>query len=167
MIVREGELELDFGNNSYVERLDVQGKPLPEGMKLVDFLVEEEHRQFLIEVKDPAGTSVPQAERNRYIKSLQNNELINHELTPKARDSYTYLHLMKKDHKPMLFVFLLGFDSSVVHPASFVSFKDRLLARIRKEAEKPWERNYIQDCIVVNIEDWMKHFPEYSIQRVP
>jgi len=49
----EGGLELVFGAVQ-VEKLDRQGRSLPVGMSFVDFVVYEETRTILIEVKDPS-----------------------------------------------------------------------------------------------------------------
>ena len=45
--VQEGELVFDFSTATHVERLDAQREPLPTGMALVDFVVEEEARVLL------------------------------------------------------------------------------------------------------------------------
>ena len=46
--MREGELQFEFSGATRVERLDVQDQPRPQGMALVDFVVEERSRTLLI-----------------------------------------------------------------------------------------------------------------------
>lgn len=172
---REGELEFDFSAAEKIEKLDDPGKPLPSGMALVDFVIEEDRRLVMVEIKDPSCSSTgtnPAAEaalekeRTKFIKKVQDNSLIAQELTPKARDSYSYLHLMKRDGKPIVYAFLLGADKLTLDPALLLTFKDRLLSRLRQEADKPWERHYVTDCVVLTEKTWALAFPQYPMTRV-
>lgn len=172
---REGELEFDFTAANGVEKLDNPATPLPHGMQLVDFVLEEDRRLVLVEIKDPScsakgGNPVAEAaqekERTRFVEKVQNDSLIAQELTPKARDSYSYLHLMKRDGKPIIYAFLLGSDKLTLDPALLLAFKDRLLARLRQEADKPWERPYVTDCVVLTEKTWAMAFPQYPMTRV-
>jgi len=158
----EGEIEIDFSSSVDAGRMDVQGDPIPIGMKFVDFVVEEPDNLFLIEIKDPCASKVTSVERKKFLKRLRDNQLIHHELTPKARDSYTFLHLMQRDNKRMVFILLLGgsFDDELI-----LNLKDRLLRRIRQEAALPWAKRYIADCIVLTEDSWRRHFPEYALSR--
>ncbi len=135
MKIREGEFEIDFPPAVNVERLDVQGLPLPHGMRLVDFTVEEKHRCILLEIKDPSIGAASPANRQQFAKTMLTNVLINENLTPKARDSYTYLHLMKRDQKPFVYIVLMGVEAFPNEKALLVGFKDRLLARLHKETK--------------------------------
>ncbi len=173
MKLAEQELEFDFGN-ALVERLDDPAKRRPEGMKFVDFLVEEEHRIVMLEVKDPSckpkaahekAQVALERERAEFMKKIANDTLIAQELTPKARDSYTWLHLMKRDAKPLLYVFLLGAEKLPLEPALLLGFKDRLLANLHKEADQPWARRYVADCLVLTEATWADAFPQYPLNR--
>jgi hypothetical protein len=175
-MTQEGELRFDFSEAIASEKLDAPGKPLPEGMQLVDVVVEENERLLLIEVKDPSARprgDNPQAiealkkERIAFLKKLRDDSLISKELTPKARDSYTFLHLMGRDDKPMRFVFLLGAAEMKLEPALLLGFKDRLLARLRKETDQAWTRAYVTDCLVLTEATWAMAFPKYALTRVP
>ena len=163
--VRERDLEFDFAGAVRVARVDAQDKPIPVGMKLVDFLVEEEGRALLIEVKDPSFATATEQERKEFAKKMRGKELIHDERVPKARDSYTLLHLMANDSKPFLYVVVLGLKELAGEAALLATFKDRLLRRLRKEAEKPWVRQYVTDCIVVTPDLWSTHFPDYALTR--
>lgn len=172
---REGELEFDFSAAAGVEKLDDLAKTLPVGMALVDFVIEEERRLVMIEIKDPScnakgGTPTAEAalerERAKFVKKVQDDSLIAQELTPKARDSYSYLHLMKRDCKPIIYAFLLGADKLTLDPALLLTFKDRLLSRVRQEADKPWDRHYVADCVVLTEKTWNLAFPQYPMTRV-
>jgi len=163
--MREGELQFEFSGATNVERLDIQGQPRPQGMALVDFVVEENSRTLLVEIKDPSQPPVPERERQRFIRAMQHQTLIYEELVPKARDSYTFLHLMERDTQPLVYVVVLGLDRLAVDPALLSSFKDRLLQRLRHEALDPWQRHYVTDCAVVIPATWSTHFPEYALSR--
>lgn len=172
---REGELEFDFSEANGVEKLDNPATPLPSGMALVDFGIEEERRLVMVEIKDPScsakgGDPAAEAalakERTKFVKKIQDDSLIAQELTPKARDSYSYLHLMKRDGKPIIYAFLLGADKLTLDPALLLAFKDRLLSRLRQEANKPWERQYVTDCVVLTEKTWALAFPHYPMVRV-
>ncbi len=82
--VTEGRLEFDFPNAQSVERLDQTGTPLPHGMALVDFVVEETKRTLLIEIKDPEGA--PASHRAKaledFVRKMQGDGLIHQELVP-------------------------------------------------------------------------------------
>lgn len=163
--VREGELQFEFLGATSVERLDVQGQPRPQGMALVDFVVEESSRILLIEIKDPAQQHAPEREHQRFTRAMQHRTLIYEELVPKARDSYTFLHLMERDTQPFVYVVVLGLERLAVDPALLSSFKDRLLQRLRHEAQDPWQRHYVTDCVVVMPGTWPTHFPAYALSR--
>ena len=72
MTVQEGALEFAFPGVGDVTRLDAQDRARPQGMALVDFVVEEAERTLLIEVKDPSGASVPARERVQYVTKTAN-----------------------------------------------------------------------------------------------
>ena len=165
--LREGELLFDFHGAISFERMDIQNSPIPHGMALVDFVVEEKDRVLLVEVKDPSNSAIPHDKRDDYAKRMQTKTLIFEELVPKARDSYTYLHLMDRASKPFIYVVVLGLDQFNIGPEILSVFKDRLLARIRKEGREPWIVHYVKDCVVVDITRWSKHFPDYTLSRSP
>lgn len=47
-----------------------------------------------------------------------------------------------------------------------LNFKERLLGRLRKEAHEPWERRYVEDCLVLGEEEWAQVFPELPLRRI-
>jgi hypothetical protein len=173
MIVRESDFEFDFVN-ARIEKLEGQ-KPEPHGFQLVDFIIEEENRLVMLEIKNPSckpksndekALAGIKAQRNNFVLKIHNGELINHELVPKARDSYTYIHLMARDAKPILYVFLLGAGQLQLEEASLLAFKDDMLARLRQEAGQPWARHYVADCLVLTEQTWRLAFPEYALARI-
>ena len=124
----------------------------------------------LLQVRTAAAAShskCPDKERNSYLKRLSDNSVLTQELTPKARDSYLYMHLMERDHKPFKYVVLLGLDAfdPEHQKAIMFGFKDRLLADIREESFEAWKRKHIADCVVLSVESWNKYFPDWPLRR--
>ncbi len=176
MKVCEAELEFDFSAAQAVEKLDDPSATMPHGMQLVDFVIEDSRHLVMLEIKDPScrpkggdAKALAAIERSRaeFIKKMISDTLIAQELTPKARDSYTWLHLMKRETKPILYVFLLGAEALSLEPALLLGFKDRLLGRLRHEAKLPWARHYVSDCLVLTEITWAKAFPQYPLVRLP
>lgn len=166
--MREGELSFDFSKARSVMKLD-EVTPLPQGMKLVDFVVEENDRILLLEVKDPLPDAVPSEHRRRVkdkeIEKLKTKELINMDLVPKARDSYCYLHLMELYKRPFDFIFFTGADRLGVTKELLLNFQDRLTARLRKETDKEWKLKYVRNCAVLTENDWIRIFGNYPVER--
>lgn len=168
MSVREGAFLFDFSAASSWERLDEPGRSIPQGMAMADFFVEEPSRLLLIEVKDPfPDAGAPAFRKSENDGRFRIDRIIHQSLVPKARDSYTYLHLMGKDTRPFLYVVLVGFDRIGFEPAFGLVMKDRLLSRIRREAHRPWIRDYIVDCLVIDPIGWKRVFPRYPLVRLP
>ena len=162
------DLEFSFPDELQWEELDRQGVRLPMGMSFVDLIIEQEEYFLLIEIKDPSNFSAPEKERQKYLAKLMSNELINNELTPKIRDSYTYMHLMERDTKPIIYIVLLGLDAfnDALQKGVLSNFKDRLLQNICNECEQPWKRDYVKDCVVLSVDGWNRTFKDWTIRRL-
>jgi len=162
---QEGDLIFDFPDELSVQKLDQQGIPNPIGMAFVDFVVEEESRIFLIEVKDPSNPKAEDKDSSEFIKKLREKTLINETFVPKARDSFTYLHLMKRDNKEIILVVLLGLEQFAFDPALLVNLKDKLKKRLKQETDQPWKKEYVKDCLVVTLMNWNDFFSSFHISR--
>ncbi|QQM66441.1 hypothetical protein JG479_17795 [Pseudoalteromonas sp. LC2018020214] len=160
------DLEFEFPKTLLWEELDIQGVTLPENMKFVDIVIERETDILLVEIKDPSNIRSPEKEQNKYSKRLINNSVLKKELTPKARDSYSYMHLMERDTKPFKYIVLLGLDAydDSVQKLILTGFKDRLMADIQSEGQG-WKRKYVQDCVVLTVEHWNKVF-DWPLKRI-
>jgi hypothetical protein len=75
---------------------------------------------------------------------------------------------MGRDHKPIVYVVLLGLDAfeHEVQRAILNNFSDRLYNSLRTEGELPWVREHIKQCIVLSVDAWNQKFPEYRVNRV-
>lgn len=172
----EGELFFDFSAARSVDKPDERNQKKAEGWKLVDFVIEEDDRVILVEIKDPSCESKLDTddarahlarEREEFAKKIKDRTLITKELTPKARNSYSFLHLMKRDDKPMLYVFLLGAAKLSIDAPLLLTMKERLLDCLRQETDEPWARHYVTDCLVLTEASWAKAFPAYPLVRRP
>ncbi|MCG7867604.1 MAG: hypothetical protein JAY74_14745 [Candidatus Thiodiazotropha taylori] len=164
---KNAELLFEFPDDVKWDELDRQGVKLPVRMKFVDIVIERDDDILLVEIKDPSNSKSPDKERNNYFKRLSDNSVLTQELTPKARDSYTFLHLMKRDGKPFKYIVLIGLDAfdPMQQKAVLTGFKDRLMADIRCEAYEAWKRKHINDCAVLSVETWNQAFPDWPIMR--
>ncbi len=165
-VLQESELLFTFGEDWIASRLDERGVPVPHGMAFVDFVVEGVDEIVLIEVKDPAASRIEEG-RRRFASRLAGRELVNEHLAPKARDSYTYLHLMRRDAKRMRLVVVLGIDGMSVQEPLLMTLNDRLRQRLRQEGREPWEREYMRSCIVVPIEKLGDAISGCTAVRIP
>lgn len=165
---KNAELLFEFPDEVEWDELDKQGVKLPVCMKFVDLVIERDDDILLVEIKDPSHSKSPDKERNSYLKSLLDNSVLKQELTPKARDSYSFLHLMERDCKPFKYIVLIGLDAfdPSQQKAVLAGFKDRLMADIRCEAYEAWKRKHIADCAVLSVETWNQNFPEWPVTRL-
>ena len=162
------ELIFEFPDDLEWEELDKQGVKLPVRMKFVDLVIERDNDVLLVEIKDPSHSKSPDKERNNYFKRLSDNSVLTQELTPKARDSYSFLHLMERDGKPFKYIVVIGLDAfdSAQQKAVLTGFKDRLLADVRCEAYEAWKRKHIADCAVLSVNTWNEYFPQWPVTRL-
>lgn len=162
------ELLFEFPDDVEWDELDKQGVKLPVRMKFVDLVIERDADILLVEIKDPSHSKSPDKERSSYFRRLSDNSVLTQELTPKARDSYSYLHLMERDGKPFKYIVLIGLDAfdPSQQKAVLAGFKDRLMADIRCEAYEAWKRKHIADCAVLSVETWNQNFPKWPVTRL-
>ena len=165
----DADLQFSFPDDLKWDELDKQGVKLPVKMKFVDIVIEREDDVLLVEIKDPSHVKSPDKERNSYLKRLQDNSILTNELTPKARDSYTYLHLMERDTKPFKYIVLIGLDAydKEIQKALLGNYKNRLLTDIRCESYEPWKREYIADCAVMSVDVWNKKYSDWPSKISP
>jgi len=165
----EGEIEISFSNDSTFERFDFskeQGMTQARGLCLVDLLIHESQQTFLVEIKDPSCAGSVNNKGNENFEQKITTDMLPPELAEKARDSYTFLHLMDKINKPLTFVFLLGAEALGLKPASLLTLKEKIIEKIRQECNTSWQIDYVRDCAVFSLETWNENFPRYLIKRI-
>jgi hypothetical protein len=164
-VFTESELNFHFSDNAKWEKFDYSneaGVIKPSGMKFVDLLIEEPDRLLLVEIKNPnQGKGYPA--RDEFINKLEkftDNNLVS-DLVEKIRDSYTFLHLMKRAGKPLIYVFLLPDD--ILSKIHLLTIKEKLFKKIKNEAKEPWKLDYVKDCAVLDVKKWNELFSSYRI----
>jgi hypothetical protein len=162
----EGELTFNFSGCTDAKKVDIQGIAKPEGMSFVDFLVEEADRLLFIEVKDPSNSkATPECKKN-YREKLSGNELINSELVPKARDSWSFFHLMDRiKNKPIDYIVLICIEQISFDPRLIGPLTDKLRMRIKREGPEAWKNPYIRKCSIVTMDSWPRLLKAYSLKR--
>lgn len=146
----EGELIFEFPDDWAVEQFDARGRIIPDNISPVDFVIERPGDLLLIEVKDPATSRAPAKQRAAFIREMQTNTLTHKKLVPKARTSWSLLHLMgRTSAKPLRFIVALGIDGLAVEPALLQGLGERLKSRLAQETETPWVRPYVSTSAVI------------------
>jgi hypothetical protein len=153
----EGRLKFSFSGVMNYERFDPKGKKTGQGLKKVDFIVEEEACLWLIEVK---------SEENRSVSDMLNDKHIYKIFVPKARDTYTCLHLMERDNKP--FNYIVVFDDIDFHYSDYPKLermKGRLYERLAHELDTPWKRQYIKEAFIVGASKVASYLSFCQVER--
>lgn len=148
-MLSEGELSFTFPAEWRADAFDMRGSVLPKHIAPVDFIVERPDDILLIEVKDPSNSKAPAKEREKFAKKMQSDELTHQELAPKARTSWSYLHLMQRTNKPLRYVVVIGTEELSIQPTLLQGLTDRLKHRIAHEADAAWLVEYLASCIVL------------------
>jgi len=163
-VLCEDELEFTFPDGLQVIKLDQPGIPKPEGMRFVDFVVLGENATILIEVKDPSASNATDDQRESFRHRVIDGADINQVLVPKARDSYTYLHLMNQVSGYVIYCLVVAYkferdDLRIV--------EQKLRRRLQQECDKPWARPYIQSIAIVEPAKLSTVLPSFTCTRKP
>ena len=167
-VVVEGQLEFTFPAAWGVTVFDAPGTIIPKGIQPVDFVVDRGHDVLLIEVKDPSNTHAPATERARFLRIMESQELTNEQLVPKARTSWSYLHLMGLHRqKRLTFIAVIGTENLSIEPILLLGLTDRLNRRLQHEADHPWVIPDVQSGVLVAAVDLPQVLPGVRVRRLP
>ncbi len=163
----ERELVFAFPDAWHPETFDQEGATWPKHIMPVDFIVERPNDILLIEVKDPSISNAPDAERAKFAKKMQSHELTHEELVPKARTTWSYLHLMARTGKPLRYLVAIGTERLSIQPVLLQSLTDRLRQRLAQESDAPWKLEYVASCMVVSALDLGNYLDGVTVVRTP
>ena len=162
-----GEITISFPKDLDCDKLDEQGGRIPTGMSLADHVINTENILYILEIKDFSCSTSSEPRKKKNPKRLQCDGFISSRLTPTVRNSYTFLHLMNRNDRRIVYIVLLGLDDfeSPNNKSFLDTYKQRLIKSIRREADEPWKREHINDCIVCNMDTWNEIFLQWPVQR--
>jgi hypothetical protein len=134
-------------------------------MKAVDFIVELDDRILFIELKDPDDPAAVPERQKLFMEEFRSGALDN-KLKAKYRDSFLYEWGSGRAAKPIYFLVLIG--ASALSEAELLSRTDALRRQIPEigPGGKPWKKQFVAGCAVMNIEAWNKALPHYPVSRL-
>jgi len=134
-------------------------------MKAVDFIVELDDRILFIELKDPDDPAAVPERQKLFMEEFRSGALDN-KLKAKYRDSFLYEWGSGRAAKPIYYLVLIG--ASTLSEAELLSRTDALRRQIPEmgPGDKPWKKQFVAGCAVMNIEAWNKALPHYPVSRL-
>lgn len=159
-VLTEDDLEFTFGSALDAIVFDDDNLHKPSTIKRVDFIAEFNDRIVFIEIKDPdrPGAANPGA----FKAKLLSGNLIP-DLAGKYRDSVWFRTLSGKVAKPVHYVVLLSMAS--LEPALLLAKQDDL-KRSLPITHTDWSEPCAQACVILNLEQYRKHFGADSVRRL-
>jgi len=168
--IDEGSLRFEFRDARAVAKFDGADHGLSHTMKAVDFVVTWDEEIWLVEVKDPTDPRIPLHKisdvRTDFIQKVGSGKLIEHELKPKLRDSFLYLHLEARlEPSRLRYLVLLAID---LDPRLMMAQRERLerLLPIHGPGGRPWRRPFVSDALILDIETWNSSLPGTRVHRL-
>lgn len=160
----EGDLEITL-QISARKFDDENAHGLSHCMSAVDFIVEMDEKIIFIEFKDFTNPKAPRENIEKDIKKFQSGT-IDHALKTKFRDSWFYEWQADRTNKPIYYYVLIAVDE--VASASLLKRTEELkrLIPINDVQGKPWNKPFIQACMVFNLASWNKLLPHFSVKRL-
>ena len=149
----ESNIEFDF-KAAVVQH--IQDRELGHGLKNVDFIIRENQRTLMVEVR---GT---RSKPEDYLSDDKINEFVE-----KARDTYTFLHLLEDAVNPRTYVVLIDYErGSRIESAFMNSRHDSLMAKLKGEKGNRWKIEYIGATLLLSLDEFSNHFPNYAAARL-
>jgi hypothetical protein len=165
IVLDEGDLRLHVSDVFEARKFDGPKHGLSHCMKAVDFIVENDDVAYLIEFKDPDSAQAQANSVDAFMKEFQSGKLID-KLVSKFRDTFIYRYATGELDKPVVYLVLL--QSTAIGPAEFSSQTERLKQKLPLHGPKdvPWQRPFVHQCMILNIERWNGLFPNFTVSRI-
>ena len=166
-LLTEGDLQVSFPDASNGRKFDAPGREhgLSHCMKAVDFIVEFDNKYLFIEFKDPQQPGATEERRKKFIETFKRGNLDN-DLKYKCRDSFLYEWASGRANKPIYYFVLIALDSLQSRDLAARTDAMQRELPINGPGGTPWNRPFVSQCIVFNIESWNRRFPSYQIKRL-
>ncbi len=148
MPLTESNIEFEFGEDN-VDQIGDEG--FGYGLKDVDFIIRTAEKTILLEIK--ATISKPY--------DYLSDDLIE-KFVEKARDTYTYLHLMDDVNRPLEFTAVIHFKTQIPDTPFLLTRQDVLKSKLTRQKRGPWKLTYIDDAYLICLEDLPNKYRSYS-----
>lgn len=162
----EGNLEISFPENAKARKFDDNKKHgLSHCMKAVDFVVEEEHRIYFIEFKDPEKPGIEKKDKKDFESQFYSHKL-NEVLKYKFRDTFLYEWACDSVDKPIYFLVLVVIES--LSELDLMAQTEDLKRKLPMEGPRSgkWKRPIVSNCMVYNMETWNRNIPHFPVARI-
>ena len=164
----EGKLEFNFSMAFQTCQPDVAAEPMTAmapPLKSMDFYVWLPRLLWFIEIKDPEGTSHPNAKAS-VLSELKNDALLKEHLLPKLFGAYAHFVFEDADLSgPIRFSVLIGLTDLTAPERNMLTDKlNRVISRI---GPKLRHGRYWPSVEVHNLDSWNRTYPDFPVQRHP
>ncbi|MEY4589751.1 MAG: hypothetical protein RL497_1827 [Pseudomonadota bacterium] len=165
---REDDIHIDFSKAQSVLKLDGAAHGLSHHLKAVDFVVEWADQLWLLEIKDPENSTIPEQHRQhqlqKFQEKLQSDRLINEELYPKLRDSLIYISMNRGiAAKKLIYITLIGLES--LDAVALAALKNTLWQKEwLKGPKNGWQKPFAVMCM--NLTQWNRLLPHCPARRI-
>ncbi len=165
-VFQEDDLEVSFAGADHARKFDdEQRHGLLFSMKAVDFIVELPDSFLFVEFKDPMHPSAMGSDVTEFVRRFQSGQL-DSDFIYKFRDTFLYELASGRANKPIFYLLLVtldGQDAALLGPRA-IALNQKLPSGIPSTAS--WQRALVQGCLVLNIQTWQQHFPDFPINRI-
>ena len=176
----ERGIHIEFPNATRVTKFDGYCHGMSHCFKAVDGICEWLEETWLVEIKDPEDSRIPERMRKERLRAFEQNllaprhrvsgessaapDFFKEHLAQKLKDTVLYLHLDRRlPDKAMKFLVLAGADQ--LDPALLLSAQDRLRGACGDpKTGTPWRLDYA--VAFLTLEQWNKRFPHCPARRV-
>lgn len=168
MILTERDLEFNFTDAIDAIVFDeVKDKASPNyhgigQMHRVDFIVEFETAILFIEVKDPGNPRARIEGLEKFMGELESG-ILSKTFMAKYIDSFIYRWAENKTDKPIHYINLMTLDEELLS-----NFSDEIMALLppMNNNVPRWQKKFVNNVQVFNIESWNVNFPKWPVRRV-
>jgi hypothetical protein len=169
-VLIEQDLSFDFSKAQRAYKLDDNAyHGMSHFFKSVDFIVETKEQLWLVEVKDPENSRIPDhlklKEQQDFLQKMQSQSLFTHELFPKLRDSLIYLGMdTGVAEKPLRYLTLIGITNLDAAQLGGLAMSFRQQQWLSGRKGQGWRKGF--DVHFFNVEQWNKSLPHFPVTRL-